>query len=329
MSTHDPRGGHEDETTDWPGTGAAEPTLHYGDVDKTQVGYPVPPPAPPQGPPPHGYGWAMPPPQPGKNNAKWWIVGMSVALAVALVVIGVLVFSDANDGGEGGVVATAPAPLSEETPSVTTDPAAPSSPSTGSDAASVAAADLERYLLSTDEIAEKLKSPPLQGGPVVDEPATGGVFSPADCAGAYGPVDAATYDGSGFTGIAAQSVREQPKAYHQVLQGLVAFRDEAAAKAFFDEQMKSWRDCGSKRVTAVFDGEPHTATTATPSIVDGTAMLQVTPEALPDKPARMCQRAMSTRLNVVVDMRVCVVGYVGSQALSLVRDINTALTGKP
>lgn len=265
---------------------------------------------------------------------------MAIALAVALVLIGILVVTKSGGNDTAAPTtppATAPTDAADSTPSGTTT--APSETTTTATTTTSATApaggavdstDLEQYLLSTDEIATTLRSPDMKVGPSTDEPITGGTFTPAHCAGSYSPIEASTYAGSGYTALAGQVVNQRSGADRQVIQAVVAFPDEATAKSFYDNQIESWRECRYVPMTADIGGDRSGGKLGFTVIMEDVAGALLFPDVTPGKPNRTCQRAMSVRGNLVVDLRACVSGErnVGNSGWTMARDITENIEGK-
>jgi hypothetical protein len=127
-----------------------------------------------------------------------------------------------------------------------------------------------------------------------------------DCAatwiGAWGPV----YEGSGWMGLRGNTFSEPEDAWsHRVWQAVVAFPFAADAKEFYTKQVASWKTCDGRRIDerdVDKPGEPNEWTVGQAS--DAGGMLTVVDEEV-DNPGWLCQRALTARNNVVVDIRAC------------------------
>lgn len=270
-----------------------------------------------------------------------WLIGGAVA---AIVVLAVALIAVVSGGGGDGTDTASPTttqtvpPSDDEdqsgtggdgTPATTTPPTATTTARSSAGGA-IDPSDLDRYLLTAAEVGGKfsLDKPSMESTSVETQMVSGGTFSPAKCASAYGPVLASTYEGTGFTGMAANVVSEVPRPDRVVLQGVVSFPDTSAAKAAFDEQVQAWTDCKYEQVTPISDGDARPAKVGITTTVDGVAGVLLFPEVAPGEPNKTCQRALGTRQNVIVDVRACSTGTsnVGNTGWTIARDITQKIS---
>ena len=364
MSPHDPNTRRDDESADWPTTPAprppagddADPTVQLGHTPRPPAASgPQPRPADPYAPPPAaaspaahhppisptpppviGPGWQQPgpggwyPPPPGsgppqRSNRRWWLLAGAVALAA--VVIAAIVVTSAGD--EATTPTATPGTTPATTRAATTPPRATTTVTAAPTQADIGPAALPQLLMSADEISTRMDTPGMVSGPVISSPSTDATITPANCAGAWAPADNATYAGSGFTALAGQVVQEQPKAYHKVIQAVVSFPDANAAKAFYDKQTADWNSCKFQHITTQFTGSSDTtgAKIGVSGETDGTLSLLILIDDIPGAPKMQCQRGLTARQNVIVDVRACSPS-VGSAGWTLARDIGEKITGQ-
>lgn len=314
MSTRKPRGGGDDPTVNWPahqraqGPAGQQPYQQYHQV----------PPGPPSG----WYPPTPPPPAPpspdGKRRKRGLVIG--AAFLAGIVVAGGAVVTYELTVGRDDSVPTAskttntwpppkasktPAPPGGRTPAPT--PSAPPSPQAApGDNADPAA--LRGMLLPAPELDELLQTSGMVPGAIGTEFATGATVDPSECVSAWAALNQNTYAAVSTTGVAGQVVGEKPKPYHQVVQGVVAFPDEAAAKKFVNDQVSAWARCESRPLDYQWgDSTEH--------VEIGKGVVTIAPEgsllslpvtrAVTDGEPLKCERAMIARLNVVVDVRAC------------------------
>ncbi|MBE5438352.1 sensor domain-containing protein [Mycobacteroides abscessus] len=304
-------------------------------------GYPTPPqyasPPPPPG-APHASSAPQPSPEPPSTSwiqqlqqRQWWIAGGVVVIAAALVAY-VMLTGDTSTNEDTATspstsVAQVPAgrpprfrpspaprpPHQPAAPSGTPAPPPPPAP-TGPTLAPDALAPL---LLPGAEIDKQLNiagAAPV--GPVESQP-LGGDVQPPHCTGAWGPGYRATYDGTGFTGMAI-GVLAQGQA-HRIAQSVLAFPDPAAAQRIYDKLIGDWNACQNTHAVFSFQGASTEIDIKTPRPIGDINTLMLVPTTSP-VPGQQCERGMALRGNVIVDVRVCS-PTVGSAGYSITRAI--------
>lgn len=141
---------------------------------------------------------------------------------------------------------------------------------------------------------------------VENSPAKGLGVDPSRCISAVAPVADATYNGTGYTGLAGQSVNETPTPTARVIQAVVAFTEFSQAEFFYNGQMTLWKDCENTDVTVNYtnDKSDHVHV-GTMTETEQIGNVLITPSAAATNRHNQCQRAMTVRNNVVIDVRVC------------------------
>lgn len=185
----------------------------------------------------------------------------------------------------------------EPSPSVAPPPATPAPP-----APTVATDALPGLLLSPEQISQRLNTPGMVPTAVLSNPIAGTV-TPANCLTTFAPVAADAYNGSGFTGLAVQGVSLEPAV--EAVQGVIAFADPGAAKAFFDKQSADWSACKSSHI--VFqgaDGKTSEVDVGVPAMSGDVMTLDIT-STNSSVANQRCERALTARGNVIVDVRAC------------------------
>lgn len=173
------------------------------------------------------------------------------------------------------------------------------------------------------EISQLVDNAVMTPKGIVAAPFIGATVDPDICTGAVNPGLDTVYRGSGFTGFAGQVLTDAED--HNVIQSIASFSSDTAAQAFADRQFADWQACKYTDITSTVGSSTEHGTTSTSANVDGTYTIFIFPPGA--GPGRQCQRAMSPRKNVVVDVRVCA-DSVGSMGWTLARDIGEKITGE-
>lgn len=289
-------------------------------------GYPPPPGQPPQ----------QPPTGKSPDKKRWLLIGGAVAAVALLAAVAIINFTGGDDDSSTNTAATSSVkmtPAGPRTPSG--EPSEPESPKRSPEATAappppppppvIAPDALGGFLLPADQISQLMGSPGMTLA-VTDNTMIAGTVTPPNCTGAWGPVHAATYDGSGFTGMTAQAVNNDPT--HKVVEAAVSFPDAPAAQAFYDRQVADWNGCKFAKITAQYgSAKPNGATLGVPSTAGGILSLAVVAET--SAVANMqCERAMTVRANVIVDVRACSPN-IDSAGWNIARDIGNKILPAP
>ncbi len=293
----------------------------------------APPAAPPwQGPPgqpPYSYPAGpvgMPPGalplSPRRRRWPWWVAGAGAAVATALVItLVVLSQSDSKTTPKTSAWPSTRAPASAK-PAPTSAPpsAAPGPPP-------LDAAALPSLLASAEEVGNVLHNVQMNPREVSTSLACDASIDPAKCASAVAPALGSTYAGSGYTGVAVQGLMEASPGRHKVIQAVAAFSDEPAAQQFYAQELSAWQGCRLTDVTVSFpNGQPDDHATITiVSNSEGIASTVLLPAGATGHKDSECERAMSVRRNIVVDVRACGQNTI-TAGVMLVRAINDNIT---
>ncbi|MBB5163546.1 sensor domain-containing protein [Mycobacterium sp. AZCC_0083] len=341
MST--PDDGDAERTTDWPG--AQNAPADDGEattvVPKTPQQSPPPPMSPPPRPvppppmsPPQAGQWDTrwnTPPMPGyppgpyppvaakpPKGPRWGLLGIG---ALALVVIAVTVTVFVTRGGDSSTTTARSSTSAAPTPTTSASASTPST--TAADVINPAA--LKGLLSSVPEINQLADNAMMTPSPVVAAPFNGATVTPVSCAGAVNPGIDIVYLGSSFTGFAGQLLDNEPQ-HVSVMQALASFPGAADAQTFVDQQFADWQHCNDVDITQTVGNEtPQYPKVATSAKTLGTNTVFISVPV--DSGKRECQRAMSARKNLVVDVRICAAN-VGSKGWTLARDIGEKITGQ-
>lgn len=290
---------------------------------------PAPPWQGPPGQPPYSYpaGPAGMPPgalplSPRRRRWPWWVVGAGAAVATALVItLVVLSHSDSKTTPKTSAWPSTRAPASAKPAPTSASPSAAPGPPP------LDAAALPSLLASADQVGNVLHNVAMNPREVSTSLASDASIDPAKCASAVAPALGSTYTGSGYTGVAVQGLMEASPGRHKVIQAVAAFSDEAAAQQFYAQQLSAWQGCRLTDVTVSFpDGQPDDHATITiVSNSEGIASTVLLPAGATGRKDSECERAMSVRRNIVVDVRACGQNTIAAGVM-LVRAINDNIT---
>jgi hypothetical protein len=248
---------------------------------------------------------------------------------VVVVIVALVVATSGDDGASTQATATIPArvPAGPTTTPRGVATAAPAPPPVTPTAAPpppvVDGAALPGLLLPADQISQRMNTTGMTAMPVESAPLEGSI-PPPQCAGAWGPVYAATYNGSGYAALAVQGVFRKPT--HKLVQAVVAFPDAGAAKAFYDRQVADWNACRSTHIRFDYNGATE-ADLGVPAVTGDVMSLMLVPTTS-SVAGQQCERDMVVRSNVIVDVRACS-PTVGSAGLSIAREIADKVAHTP
>ena len=184
-------------------------------------------------------------------------------------------------------------------------PAAPIPPTT--------AESLPALLLSAPEVAAALDGDELTITSDVSRMwndshmmTDGGRVDAAGCLAIVGAAQQGVYAESGWTGMHGQVLREPPTApkwSHYTVQAVVLFPNAAAAVDFFTKSQSSWSGCSDRELTYPQAPAPEQLWSVGPS---RTSLGVLTVSRTQRGPQRwFCQRALTVRASVAVDVEAC------------------------
>lgn len=184
-------------------------------------------------------------------------------------------------------------------------PAAPIPPTT--------AESLPALLLSAPEVAAALDGDELTITSDVSRMwndshmmTDGGRVDAAGCLAIVGAAQQGVYADSGWTGMHGQVLREPPTApqwSHYTVQAVVLFPTAAAAVEFFAKSQSSWAGCSDRELTYPQAPAPEQLWSVGPS---RTSLGVLTVSRTQRGPQRwFCQRALTVRASVAVDVEAC------------------------
>ncbi|MCV7101279.1 sensor domain-containing protein, partial [Mycobacterium palustre] len=139
-----------------------------------------------------------------------------------------------------------------------------------------------------------------------------------NCLGVYHPAELPVYQGSGWTAVQGQVLREPgDRPHNTVIQAVVSFPTAEAATDFASGQRRSWARCVGRSVTATYKDGSETFSVGNVKNDSDVLKARLIQQ---DSSGWSCQRALNTRNNVVIDVAVC--SFVpGDQAVTIATEI--------
>ncbi|MCV7191639.1 serine/threonine-protein kinase PknH/PknJ [Mycolicibacterium brumae] len=249
-------------------------------------------------PPPSAPG--APPPPPRKSNRGRWLAVAGAVLAVVLLAVGLTVGLRSNS--------VSPESESESTPTTTTESAAP-----------IVASQLANLLLAPAEAAEILGAPQLVVSATVSTPTT----DPAaeqffhECGAVFLPGQYSVYAGTGWNSARVQLLKDtEVRTLYMLNQAVVTYRTPADAQQAVDNQKPQWQACQGRTFDSQLAADqPVQHTTFGPLVDENGVLSMVTTKD--DINNWRCQRGLSARNNVVIDLQACRVDLVDQGLLAL------------
>ncbi|WP_441958855.1 sensor domain-containing protein [Mycolicibacterium houstonense] len=212
---------------------------------------------------------------------------------------------------------------SPKTPS-SSAPTTSKAPTTAGASEAVDPAGLPGLLASVSDLNERFKGNFTPAAATQSSPFSGMTVQPSNCAGALLPGIDYVYRTANYTGFAGQILTDGSSGV-KVIQAVIAFKSETEATRFFNDQFTAWKSCNHTEINTSGGGEQQTVKTGVAGEGDGTATLLIW-KNLQDS-GNGCQRGMTPRKNVIVDVRVCSPN-VGSAGYTLARDVGAKITGE-
>jgi PknH-like extracellular domain len=146
-----------------------------------------------------------------------------------------------------------------------------------------------------------------------------------NCLAVDGPAQEKVYAGTGWTALRGQrlddSVDDSKKRTHYAIQAVVAYPSARDANAFYDSSANSWPACSKRQYSEVAAGQPDTVWTVA-NVGNDNGML-TTSLVQEGGDGWTCQRALSVRNNVAIDIVACAYNQTGSPATDIAQQIAT------
>jgi PknH-like extracellular domain len=124
-----------------------------------------------------------------------------------------------------------------------------------------------------------------------------------DCRFVYS-AESSAYDGSGWTGVRSQYLREPgDNSDHEVWQAVVSFPSASDAARFFSASDQRWQACSNRQWHYIDPGQPDKVWTMSP-VANANGYLSTT-DTLQGGSGWACQRALTVSNNLAIDITAC------------------------
>jgi hypothetical protein len=144
-----------------------------------------------------------------------------------------------------------------------------------------------------------------------------------NCLSIDGPAQDKVYANTGWTAMRGQrlddSADDTKKRKNYAIQAVVAFPSAHDANAFDDSSAQSWAACSKRRYADVSPNQPDTVWTVS-DISKDNGMLSAT-QVQEGGDGWTCQRALTVRNNVAIDIVTCTFSQSGSPAVDIASQI--------
>lgn len=194
---------------------------------------------------------------------------------------------------------------------------------------------LPTLLLSAPDVGAALGDDDVVVAREVDAPwddsarfATGPDGSAADlgCLAIAGAAQRAVYAGTGWTALRGQVLREPPTApdwSHFATQAVILFPDAQAAEDFYQRSRADWADCANRKLVYAQQLAPDQVWQIGPVGNDPDILTVARTQRGPLQWS--CQRALSVRGNVAIDVEACDAGQPTDAAATITTAIGTRM----
>ncbi len=144
-----------------------------------------------------------------------------------------------------------------------------------------------------------------------------------NCLAIDGPAQDRVYADTGWTALRGQrvddSVDDSKKRDHYAIQAVVAYPSAHDASAFYKASVQGWPSCSNRRFSDVTQGQPDVVWTVG-AVTNANGMLS-TSQIQEGGDGWACQRALTVRNNVAVDVVTCSYSQTGTPAIDIASQI--------
>ena len=144
-----------------------------------------------------------------------------------------------------------------------------------------------------------------------------------NCLAIDGPAQDRVYTDTGWTAVRGQrvddSVDDSKKRDHYAIQAVVAYPSAHDASAFYNSSVQGWPSCSNRRFSDVTQGQPDVVWTVG-AITNANGTLS-TSQVQEGGDGWTCQRALTVRNNIAVDVVACSYNQSGSPATDIAAQI--------
>lgn len=153
-------------------------------------------------------------------------------------------------------------------------------------------------------------------------------FSERSCLAMAGPAQQAVYADTGWTAVRGERLDDSyddPKVRNDsVNEAVIAYPTARQANAFYEASVRRWSACANRRFVDHPPGQPEIAWAVADSHkVGGTLSTSEAQEGSPD--GWQCQRALTARNNIVIDVAACGSFLPGGSAVDVAQQIAAAV----
>ncbi|OBG93350.1 hypothetical protein A5697_05415 [Mycobacterium sp. E3251] len=153
-------------------------------------------------------------------------------------------------------------------------------------------------------------------------------FSEKSCLAMAGPAQQAVYADTGWTAVRGERLDDSyddPKVRNDsVNQAVIAYPTARQANAFYEASVRRWSACANRRFVDHPQGQPEIAWAVADSHkVGGT--LSMSEEQVGSQDDWRCQRALTARNNIVIDVAACGSFLSGGSAVDVAQQIAAAV----
>jgi hypothetical protein len=140
-----------------------------------------------------------------------------------------------------------------------------------------------------------------------------------NCLAIDGPAQDKVYANTGWTALRGQrvddSVDDSKKRDHYAIQAVVAFPSDHDASAFYHSSAQGWPSCANRRFSDVTPGQPDVVWTVG-GVTNDNGMISSS-QVQEGGDGWTCQRALTVRNNIAIDIVACAYSQTGSPATDI------------
>ena len=144
-----------------------------------------------------------------------------------------------------------------------------------------------------------------------------------NCLAVDGAAQDKVYSGTGWTSMRGQrlddSIDDSKKRKHYAIQAVVAFPNALDAANFYNSSVQRWKSCANRRFNDVNPNQRDTIWTVN-DLTNENGLLS-TSEVQENGDGWNCQRALTSRNNIVIDIVTCAYSDIGTSAVNIANQI--------
>lgn len=144
-----------------------------------------------------------------------------------------------------------------------------------------------------------------------------------NCLAVDGAAQDKVYAGTGWTAMRGQrlddSIDDSKNRKHYTIQAVVAFPNAQDASNFYNSSVQSWKSCANRRFNDVSPNQPDIIWTVG-DVNNDNSMLSAS-EVQEHGDGWSCQRALTVRNNIAIDIVTCAYNETGTSAVDIANQI--------